>query len=249
MKKLNIRKIRLFTHSDLFLGQKISIIDQDFHYISNVRRLNLGDEFVVFNGLAGEWIAEIINKKKNSLELLVRDFLNAQLNYRNFECYFAPLKSNRHNYVIEKLTELGITSFTPIITEYSDLRKISTTKLTLRAKEAAEQCGLMVVPDINSQIFFEQIFGNIKSNTQLLFFDEKSDEGNPISTLQSMKFDNVIILIGPEGGFSESERSKLIQEKSVTSISLGSRILRADTASIFAAILLQITAGDIFTQK
>ena len=151
-------------------------------------------------------------------------------------------------YVIEKLTELGIISFTPIITEYTDLRKINIGKLTLRAKEAAEQCGLMVVPKINNQISFDKIFKNIKSNTKLLFFDEMSDKQNPLSILQSMKIDNAILLIGPEGGFSESERNQLIQEKSVIRISLGKRILRADTASIFAAILLQITAGDIFTQ-
>jgi 16S rRNA (uracil1498-N3)-methyltransferase len=204
-------------------------------------RIKIEDQILVFNGVDGEWICKIkrINRDLINLEVLQKQ--KEQLSYEPLRCYFTPLNNNRHNYIIEKLTELGITKFTPVITDYTNTKNLNIQKLYLRAKEAAEQSGLMIVPEITEQKLLSDLIIEEFNKEIILFCDEKKNTALPNDVLNGVKEKIVSFLIGPEGGFSDNERMNMIKLGNVKPVSLGSRILRADTAAIVAATFLQIT--------
>lgn len=246
-KKNNLphRSIRLFTNNTLEKHTSIKIVGEDYHYLRNVMRISIEDELFLFNGIEGEWKSKAIQITRKFIELEILYKNREQIKYTNFECFFSPLNNNRHNYIIEKLTELGILSFTPVLTTYSNIRKFNQNKALLRGKEAAEQCGLMQVPNINEMITFNELLQQGYNNKSLIFFDEESPVKNPIEVISSLKDKKISFLIGPEGGFSDIERASILELNNVVRLSLGSRILRADTAAIVSASIIQFTIGDI----
>ena len=238
------KKIRIFLDRPLKESSILDIEDienADFHYLKNVMRIKIEDQILVFNGVDGEWICKIkrINRDLINLEVLQKQ--KEQLSYEPLRCYFTPLNNNRHNYIIEKLTELGITKFTPVITDYTNTKNLNIQKLYLRAKEAAEQSGLMIVPEITEQKLLSDLIIEEFNKEIILFCDEKKNTALPNDVLNGVKEKIVSFLIGPEGGFSDNERMNMIKLGNVKPVSLGSRILRADTAAIVAATFLQIT--------
>ncbi len=239
------RNIRLYQNCKLQQSAIIKLTSDDHHYLKNVMRVVVNDLLQIFNGVDGEWSSKVVNVKRDFVEIEVIECVQGQIEYEEIHCYFSPLNANRHNYIIEKLTELGITSFTPVITEFSNIRKVNNDKLLARAKEAAEQCGLMRIPKINSAILMEDLINEGCEGALLVFCDERSNPMNPIDQLNRVKELNVSFLIGPEGGFSDKERYDILELQNVIRLSLGSRILRADTAAIAVASFLQAIKGEL----
>ncbi|MDG2187879.1 MAG: 16S rRNA (uracil(1498)-N(3))-methyltransferase [Hyphomicrobiales bacterium] len=249
MKNPISRNIRLYTTNLLMKDISIKITNDDCHYLKKVMRVSFDEELLIFNGIDGEWKSKVIGINRDYIELKIINKIREQINYDNFECFFTPLKSNRHNYIIEKLTELGILSFTPILTDYCNIRKINQSKMSLRAKEAAEQCGILKVPTVNKMINFNDLLKIDYMHEPLIFFDENCQIQNPLSMIKSLNKGKVYFLIGPEGGFSDIERDNILKLNNVIRMSLGSRILRADTAAIVAASMIQITIGNMYNKE
>ena len=239
------RNIRLYQNCKLQQSAIIKLTSDDHHYLKNVMRVVVNDRLQIFNGADGEWSSKVVNVKRDFVEIELIECVQCQIEYEEIHCYFSPLNANRHNYIIEKLTELGITSFTPVITEFSNIRKVNNDKLLARAKEAAEQCGLMRIPKINSAILMEDLINEGFEGALLVFCDERSNPMNPIDQLSRVKELNISFLIGPEGGFSDKERYDILELQNVIRLSLGSRILRADTAAIAVASFLQAIKGEL----
>ncbi len=239
------RNIRLYQNCKLQQSAIIKLTSDDHHYLKNVMRVVVNDRLQIFNGADGEWSSKVVNVKRDFVEIELIECVQGQIEYEEIHCYFSPLNANRHNYIIEKLTELGITSFTPVITEFSNIRKVNNDKLLARAKEAAEQCGLMRIPKINSAILMEDLINEGFEGALLVFCDERSNPMDPIDQLSRVKELNVSFLIGPEGGFSDKERYDILELQNVIRLSLGSRILRADTAAIAVASFLQAIKGEL----
>lgn len=242
---LSHKSIRLFTNNTLERHLLIKIDGEDYHYLKNVMRISSGDELFLFNGIEGEWKSKVVQITRKYIKLEILHKNREQINYNSIECFFSPLNNNRHNYIIEKLTELGILSFTPVLTSYCNIRKFNQSKAFLRGKEAAEQCGLLQVPNVNEMIKFNELLKQEFKNKILIFFDEESPLKNPIEIINSLKGKKISFLIGPEGGFSDIERASILELNNVVRLSLGSRILRADTAAIVSASIIQFTFGDI----
>ncbi len=234
------KKIRIFLDRPLEESSIVNIDNADFHYLKNVMRIKIEDQILVFNGADGEWIGKIKRINRDFINLEVVRNQKEQLSYEPLRCYFTPLNNNRHNYIIEKLTELGITKFTPVITDYTNTKNLNIQKLHLRAKEAAEQSGLMIVPEITEQKLLSDLIIEEFNKEIILFCDEKKNTVLPKDILNGVKENINSFLIGPEGGFSDNERMNIIKLGNVRPVSLGSRILRADTAAIVAATILQI---------
>jgi len=234
------KKIRIFLDRPLEESSIVNIDSADFHYLKNVMRIKIEDQILVFNGADGEWIGKIKRINRDFINLEVVRNQKEQLSYEPLRCYFTPLNNNRHNYIIEKLTELGITKFTPVITDYTNTKNLNIQKLHLRAKEAAEQSGLMIVPEITEQKLLSDLIIEEFNKEIILFCDEKKNTVLPKDILNGVKENIDSFLIGPEGGFSDNERMNIIKLGNVRPVSLGSRILRADTAAIVAATILQI---------
>ena len=248
MQSSHSTNIRLHQNCKLYQNAIIEVINDDHHYLRNVMRVKVNDELLIFNGLDGEWYSKVLIVKKDRIEIEVMSCARFQIEYKEIHCYFSPLNANRHNYVIEKLTELGISAFTPVITEYTNVRKVNQNKLLSRAKEAAEQCGLMIVPKINKAMQLDEMLNDWTTENTLVFCDEKSHPENRINELSRAKELNISFLIGPEGGFSDKERYNILKLQNLIRLSLGPRVLRADTAAIVVASLLQVANGDLFCE-
>ena len=157
MQPNNLTNIRLYQNCKLYQNAIIEVTNDDHHYLRNVMRVKVNDELRIFNGVDGEWYSKVLIVKKDKIEIEAISCARSQIKYKEMHCYFSPLNANRHNNIIEKLTELGISTFTPVITEFSNVRKVNLNKLLTRAKEAAEQCGLMIVPKINDAMPLDEL--------------------------------------------------------------------------------------------
>lgn len=234
-------KPRLYVETALELGTNIVIDGDAHHYISRVMRMKIGGTVELFNGTSDGFDAVILSADKRATALKIMAVATPFQVPPNLTLAFAPIKKNRMDFIIEKATELGVKSIQPIITEYTNSDRMRLDKLTKYAIEAAEQCGGTYVPEVRTpQAFKDFIKGE---NDQLLFCDEMADRGEGMDAFTSTKADAWTIIIGPEGGFSPSERDMLI-EAGALRISLGPRILRADTAVVSAITLWQKMHGD-----
>ncbi|MFQ3360906.1 MAG: 16S rRNA (uracil(1498)-N(3))-methyltransferase [Alphaproteobacteria bacterium] len=247
MKSNLIKNIRLYLSDKLLSGHKIFLGKSDSHYLKNVMRIRSGEELLVFNGKEGEWTARVDEITKEGISISILLQVRKQEYYPKIHCYCAPLKFNRYNYTIEKLTELGVSDITPIITEFTDVRTVNTIRIQARIKEAAEQCGLLQLPKIHNEISLSRLLANWKEEHIIIFADEIAENINPYVALKNLREDSISIFIGPEGGFSDKERQRILASNKVLRISLGPRILRADTAAIAAISLIQSAWGDWYS--
>ena len=177
--------------------------------------------------------------------LLVSERLQAQPPKPTLQYLFAPLKQARLDYMVQKAVEMGVGKLTPVITEFTQVRTVNLNRMRANAVEAAEQCGILNIPDIDELQKLETVLANwAESHRQIIFCDESTNTTNPVDTLQSLNVEELAILIGPEGGFSPRERDLLASLPQVTPIGLGPRILRADTAAVAALAVVQALKGD-----
>ena len=241
-------KIRLYVDQPLGEGQSVLLGRDQAHYLFGVMRLNAGDPVLLFNGTAGEWRATVAEAGKRQGVLSVETQTNAQQNPPDLWLLFAPIKKARTDFIVEKATELGAARILPVQTEFTNSERIRQDRLQAHAVEAAEQCGGTFVPEVAGLQKLATVLDHWPEDRRILFCDEAL--AGPASALSGLKSTGTAagepwaIVIGPEGGFSDTERQRLNQMSQSYAISLGPRILRADTAAVAALTLWQQALGD-----
>ena len=237
-----MNKIRLFVDHTLGEAQSVPLNKDQAHYIFSVMRKSIGETILIFNGNNGEWEASIEEISKKSGVLLCINQTKPQIMPPDLWLFFSPLKKVRTDFIVEKATELGVAKIIPVQTEHTNADRVNLSRLSAHAIEAAEQCGGTYIPKIEELQKINEVLENFPLDRRLLFCDEKLQASEV--NLENLKKGKWAILVGPEGGFSEIERNYLKGLKFTFSISLGPRILRADTAAVTAISLWQNYLGD-----
>ena len=236
-------KIRLYVDAPLGKGQSLSLSKEQAHYITVVMRQKIGAYVALFNGRNGEWLSELVEAGKRRAVLICNEQTKPQQNPPDVWLYFAPIKKVRTDFIVEKATELGVARIFPVQTDFTNAERIRQDRLQAHAIEAAEQCGGTFVPPVQALQKLDAVLSHWPSNRKLLFCDETL-VGEITQGLGGAKDEKWAILIGPEGGFSDAEIMRLRKMDETRSISLGPRVLRADTAAVAALTLWQKTLGD-----
>ncbi|MER9277167.1 16S rRNA (uracil(1498)-N(3))-methyltransferase [Mesorhizobium sp. M0522] len=242
--RANYKMQRLFVPDGLGPDIEFDIGPQQSHYLSHVLRLGEGAEILVFNGRDGEWSAAIAAKSKKALRLKLLASQRPQPPLPDLVYCFAPLKQGRLDYLVQKAVEMGAGILQPVITQHTQVAKPGIERLRANVVEAAEQCGILAVPELREAEKFERLLSNWDRERRLIFCDEDASTNSPLPALQAVRENKLGLLVGPEGGFSDEERRMLRALPFVTAIPLGPRILRADTAAVAALALIQATIGD-----
>ena len=247
---------RLHVAPDLTAGATISIDGDQAHYLSRVMRLGAGDAVRVFNGRDGEFAAEIVEAGKSVVRIALGERTREQATTPDVWLLFAPLKKDRTDFVVEKAVEMGVAEIRPVLTERTNAENVRVDRLGRLAVEAAEQTERLDVPPVREAQRLSAMLGEWPHGRVLIFADEAGDEtGRPwggdvgrakplADALIEMADGPAAILIGPEGGFSPAERSRLRALPFVRTVGLGPRILRAETAAVAALALWQAVRGD-----
>lgn len=242
--RANYKMQRLFVPQDLSENASIEASPEQSHYLSNVLRLTEGAEILIFNGRDGEWLARVEAKARKSVRLRAIEETRPQPAHPDLIYCFAPLKQGRLDYLVQKAVEMGAGVLQPVITQHTQIAKPGIERLRANVVEAAEQCGILALPEVREAQKFSALLAGWDKERRLVFCDESAETNNPLAVLQAIPERKLGLLIGPEGGFSEDERKQLYALPFVTSIPLGPRILRADTAAVAALAVLQATIGD-----
>jgi 16S rRNA (uracil1498-N3)-methyltransferase len=239
-------KVRLFVEDALTPGAKVALTDAQAHYLIRVMRAGIGDRLLLFNGKDGEWRAQIIEAKKHGATLACEVQTEPQSDVPDLWLVFAPIKKTPADYVAQKATELGVRVLQPVLTHRTIARRVNTDRLRANAIEAAEQSGRVTVPEIREPITLDALFRSWPKDRRILFCDEGGDAAPIADALTARKGEapSWAVLTGPEGGFDPEERALLRANACVVPVTLGPRIMRADTASLAALALYQALVGD-----
>jgi 16S rRNA (uracil1498-N3)-methyltransferase len=242
--RANYKLARLFVDSPIASGIDFEASPEQTHYLANVLRLGEGSKLLVFNGRDGEWLASLEPRGKRRAFLHVDEQTRPQPGPADLVYCFAPLKQGRLDYMVQKAVEMGAGVLQPVITRHTQVKKFGMNRIEANVIEAAEQCGVLSLPVVHEPVALERLLDSWDARRRLIYCDEHCETNNPVSILGQVSEEKLGILIGPEGGFSESEREMLHRLPYVTAIPLGPRILRADTAAIAALALVQAIRGD-----
>jgi len=250
-------RARLYVENDLEKGGEIPLDGNPGHYLVNVMRLRPGESVTLFNGRAGDWRAAVLKTGKGKATLVVEENIAPQKDEPDLWYLFAPIKKARLDYMVQKATELGVSLLRPVLTERTNLDRLKEDKIRLNAIEAAEQCERMTVPQVEPLIRLDRLLDSWPADRLIMFCDEEGGAGQnsfpvprAIDEVNAKKIpgqgrpEKWAILIGPEGGFSPEERALIRAQPHVVPVTLGPRILRADTAAVAAIALWQSFAGD-----
>ncbi len=235
-------KIRLYVDQALAHGQAVAVNADQAHYLFNVMRLARGAPVALFNGRDGEWRAEIAEAGKRGGILICTDQTAPLRLPPDLWLAFAPIKKARTDFIVEKATELGAARIIPVQTRHTNAERIRQDRLQAHALEAAEQCGATFVPEVSDLTSLDKFLTTLPADRKLLWCDEAMVGQAP--ALSGPRGGKWAILIGPEGGFSTDEQTRLRGLPQIHPTALGPRILRADTAAVAALTLWQATLGD-----
>lgn len=236
---------RLFIPQDFHINTEFELKLDHHHYIANVLRLKKDDYVRIFNGYDGEWLSQIHNQTKKKTSLIPIKKIREQTQPTQICYIFAPIKHTRQDYMIQKATEMGVSHLIPVLTQHSQTKRINYERLHANCIEAAEQCGVLNIPTFQEIKPLTEVISNLDKKHILIFCDENAESRNPLATLSNIPRNHpVAVLIGPEGGFTADERLFLHKRSNTCTLSLGPRILRADTAAIAALSLVQASCGD-----
>jgi 16S rRNA (uracil1498-N3)-methyltransferase len=240
----DFRKPRLFVDTALESGTTVPLERDQSNYLGNVLRLKAGDSILVFNARDGEWLASITGRKRlDSLEIGSKT--RPQDRLPDLAYVFAPLKHARLDYMVQKAVEMGVSSLQPVLTRFTQVARVNSERMRANVIEAAEQCGILGIAEVAEPVAFDRFLSHRKPERLLVFCDEAADVADPLSMLQGNKpTGGIDVLIGPEGGFADEERTVLLRQPNALRLSLGPRILRADTAGVAALALVQAALGD-----
>ncbi len=240
----DFRAQRLFVPDDLSSGEVVSLAAEQAHYVSHVIRLPVGGSVLLFNGRDGEWHARRAAGGKRDVQLEIGAQVRPQPAPPRLALAFAPLKHARLDYMVQKAVEMGVGTLAPVLTQHTQVSRVNTERMHANAVEAAEQCGILNVPEVREPQSLSAFLAAFPTDAALVFCDEAAPLADPLRALQALETAAITVLIGPEGGFSADERKLLLRQPGVTVIALGPRILRADTAAVAALTVVQAVCGD-----
>lgn len=235
---------RVFVSGALGEGAEISATPEQANYLVKVLRLKPGAVLLVFNGTDGEWRARLDAVGKRSATLVIEEQVRPQTGGPDIDYLFAPLKHARLDYMVQKATELGVKRLRPVLTRHTIADRVNLERMRANVIEAAEQCGVLRVPDVAEPQKLAVVLANWEPTRTLVFCDEGAAMANPVEALRRIPAGPLAVLVGPEGGFAEEERAALLDKPFTRVVSLGPRILRADTAAVTALSLVNATLGD-----
>jgi 16S rRNA (uracil1498-N3)-methyltransferase len=245
MPQPDFREPRLFVDATLAPGETVALDRSQSNYLGNVLRLPAGGTILAFNGRDGEWRAAIAGRKRpENLTIVAQTRLQDHLTDLTY--VFAPLKHARLDYMVQKAVEMGASLLQPVLTRFTQVTRVNGERMRANVIEAAEQCGILGIADVAEPMPLDRYLAQRQPQRLLVFCDEAAEVENPLRALQSHRpaEGGIDILIGPEGGFAEEERAMLLRQPLILRLSLGPRILRADTAAVAALGLVQATLGD-----
>jgi 16S rRNA (uracil1498-N3)-methyltransferase len=240
----DFRSPRLYVDAPLGEGLTVALARDQSNYLGNVLRLTAGDSILVFNGRDGEWRASIAGRKRpDSLTIDIRT--RPQDRLPDLACVFAPLKHARLDYMVQKAVEMGACRLEPVLTRFTQVSRVNGERMRANVVEAAEQCGILSLADVADPVPLERFLERRDAQRLLVFCDEAAEVADPLAALRAAPASRgVDVLIGPEGGFAEEERTLLLGQPQTLRLALGPRILRADTAAVAALALVQAALGD-----
>jgi 16S rRNA (uracil1498-N3)-methyltransferase len=250
MARYDFRIPRLYLDAPLRSGATAALNKSQANYLVNVLRLKSGDPVLVFNGRDGEWQAHLAQSRKEPCALTIGRCIRPQTPPPDLHYMFAPLKHARLDYIVQKAVEMGASRLQPVITRHVQVARVNLDRMRANAIEAAEQCGILTLPEICAPIAFERMLQERDTSRLLIFCDEDAPPENPVAALAAARGEKrggtfpVAVLIGPEGGFAAEERAALLALQNSARLALGPRILRADTAAVAALALVGAVLGD-----
>jgi 16S rRNA (uracil1498-N3)-methyltransferase len=236
----DFRAPRVYLEADLVAGRTVACAREQTNYLRNVLRLGAG----VFNGRHGEWQAELELDGRRDASLTPTRQVRPQRSGPDLHYLFAPLKHARLDYMVQKATEMGAARLAPVLTQRTVPGRVNLDRMRSNVIEAAEQCGILTVPEVAEPRRLETILSDWDPARTLIFCDERATIKDPMAALAAVKTQAFAVLIGPEGGFADTERDMLLSKPFVVAISLGPRIMRADTAAVAALALVNAALGD-----
>ncbi len=243
MPRYDFRTPRLYLAAPLSGGQSVVFDRGQANYLRNVLRLGQGDAVLLFNGRDGEWQAQLSGSGKRDLAAAVGERLREQPRPPDLHFLFAPLKHARLDYVVQKAVEMGASRLQPVLTRHTQVARVNLERMRANVVEAAQQCGILTLPEVAEPVSFTDAIADAGRMT--VFCDEDAEVKDPVAALTASRGTLPLsVLTGPEGGFAEDERQALLRRQNVVRISLGPRILRADTAAVAALALVQAVLGD-----
>ena len=239
-------KIRLCVDHPLGAAQSVALTEAQAHYLFGVMREGVGAQVLVFNGQDGEWLAEVVAVGKRGGVLRCMDQIRPQVAPQDLWLMFAPVKKARTDFIVEKAVELGVARILPVQTDFTNADRLRPDKAEAHVREAAEQCGAMHLPPVMALAPLLKLLATWDPERRILWADESGAGNSPaLSGLIAAQTPGPwAVLIGPEGGFSPSERARLKALPFVVPIVLGPRILRAETAAVAMLTLWQAHLGD-----
>jgi 16S rRNA (uracil1498-N3)-methyltransferase len=269
MARYDFRSPRLFVAPTLWSGATVPLDAAQGHYLTGVLRLQAGDPVLVFNGKDGEWQGRLAGAGKRT-ELGIEHQVRPQGAPGDLHYLFAPLKRARLDYMVQKAVEMGVSRLQPVMSRRTQSERVNLDRMHANAIEAAEQCGILGIPEIMAPVALDRAVAALEPGRHLVFCDEDAPGADPIAALArdleqggpgedrpgrdesgqgglgqgGTRGVPLAVLIGPEGGFDEQERAFLRQRPHTSRIALGPRILRADTAAVAALAIVQAVAGD-----
>jgi len=237
---------RLFVDSPLHESARIALDRAQANYLLNVLRLKDGESVLIFNGQDGEWRAAISVEGRKSADLVCAERIRAQTARPDLIYAFAPLKHARLDYMVQKAVEMGAGVLQPVITRRTQSTRVNLERMRSNAIEAAEQCGILTIPEVREEENLERFLKGLEKDRVLVFCDEGAPVSNPVDALAKLgnKPAGVAVIVGPEGGFTDQERALVAAHERCVRVSLGPRVLRADTAAVAALAIVQSVLGD-----
>ena len=241
----DFRSPRLHVDAPLGQGLTIALEREQSNYLGNVLRLVAGDTVLVFNGRDGEWRASIAGRKRPD-SLTIERQTRPQDHLPDLAYVFAPLKHARLDYMVQKAVEMGTSRLEPVLTRFTQVSRVNSERMRANVIEAAEQCGILSLAAVADPVPLERYLTSRDAERLLVFCDEAAEVADPLEALKARRAgaDGIDVLIGPEGGFAEEERTLLLRQPRTLRLALGPRILRADTAAVAALALVQAALGD-----
>jgi 16S rRNA (uracil1498-N3)-methyltransferase len=242
-------RARLYRTDGLAAGASILLTDSQAHYLRTVLRLEPGATLALFNGRDGEWAARIDGFAKRGGTLTLLERRRPQEPDPDLWLLFAPLKRARTDFLVEKATELGVSHLCPVVTRRTVAERVNLERLRAHAIEAAEQTERLSVPILGEPAPLDHVIARWPAGRRLLLCDESGSAPPIAAALQQSRAEAWAVLVGPEGGFAETELDALRKLSFVSPVGLGPRVLRADTAALAALAVLQALAGDWRTPR
>ena len=237
---------RLFVDAPLQAGARIALDRGQANYLLNVLRLKAGDAVLIFNGRDGEWRTEVSVEGRKAADLVCTERTREQGAAPDLVYAFAPLKHARLDYMVQKAVEMGAGVLQPVLTRRTQASRVNLERMRSNAIEAAEQCGILSIPDIREEESLERFLKGLDKERPIVFCDEDAPVANPVDALAKLgnNRSGLVVIVGPEGGFTDQERALVAAHERCVRVSLGPRILRADTAAVAALAIVQSVLGD-----